>query len=420
MYQISNTGELLKARKRLASRRLGSPVSSTVVFLGLTSLFTDISSEMVAAILPLYLVYSVGLTPLQFGVVDGMYQGAAALVRLASGVVADRWRRHKEVAALGYGLSAVCKLGILAVGSAWTALLGIILVDRTGKGIRTAPRDALISLSSPRGELATAFGVHRALDTTGAMLGPLVAFSILTLAPRAFDAVFVVSFFLALIGLAILLLFVQNPPAPPAQAAAVPAVSLRAATSLLGARGFRSLVLVGAALGLVTISDGFVYLRLQQQLDFNGSYLPLLFVGTALVYMLLAVPVGRLADRVGRGRVFVGGYGLLLLVYVSLLLPALGPIELALYLPLLGAYYAATDGVLMALASALLPAELRGSGLALLVTATSVARLLASILFGAIWTGVGVQVALAAFAAGLMAALSIAAVVLVRTKEIHG
>ena len=117
---------------------------------GLVSLFTDISSEMVATILPLYLVYTLGFTPLQFGFIDGLYQGGSALVRIASGLVGDRWRRHKDVAVLGYGLSAVCKPAFLLVGAAWTGLVAIILIDRTGKGIRTAPRDALISLSTPR------------------------------------------------------------------------------------------------------------------------------------------------------------------------------------------------------------------------------------------------------------------------------
>ena len=119
-------------------------LNRTVWALGLTSLFTDISSEMVACILPVYLVLHLGLSPLAFGVIDGLYQGAAALVRIAAGVLADRWRRHKEIAAAGYGLSAACRLLILAAGSTWSTIAGVVAVDRLGKGIRTAPRDALI------------------------------------------------------------------------------------------------------------------------------------------------------------------------------------------------------------------------------------------------------------------------------------
>src|SRR5580765_7784821 len=184
MYQIADAKILFGAGSRLRSRGEGAVrVDRNVVLLGLTSLFTDISSEMVATILPLYLVYTRGLSLLEFGVVDGLYLGAAALVRIASGIVGDRRQRHKQVAAFGYGLSAACKLAFLAVSSVWTGFSAIVVVDRTGKGIRTAPRDALISLSSSREELATAFGVHRALDTTGAMIGPLLAFGLLALTP---------------------------------------------------------------------------------------------------------------------------------------------------------------------------------------------------------------------------------------------
>src|SRR5262249_54557637 len=247
-------------------------MSGNVLFLGLTSMVTDISSEMISTILPLYLVFTLHLAPLEFGIVDGLYQGAAALVRVASGLVADRWRRYKEVAALGYGLSAICKIGFLAAGSAWTLLAGIVLIDRTGKGIRTAPRDALISLSVPRAELATAFGVHRALDTAGAMLGPLVAFGLLALIPGAFDALFVVSFCVALIGVGILVRFVENGGVAETENAGDSKVSLKAAAGLLHAPYYRALVLIGAALSLATLSDGFIYLGLQRRLNLNLSF----------------------------------------------------------------------------------------------------------------------------------------------------
>jgi MFS family permease len=416
MYQVQDSTALVKGHRALLKRgRARVRVSRTVLFLGGTSLFTDISSEMVATILPLYLVYTQGLSPVQYGVVDGLYQGASALVRIASGFLADRFRRYKEIAAAGYGLSAVCKLGLLAVGSTWTAISGVVLLDRTGKGIRTAPRDALISLSSPRDGLGTAFGVHRALDTTGAMLGPLVAFGLLALAPLGFDAIFIVSFCFALIGWAILMFFVQNRPARQ-RASTGPTPSLRAATRLLTQRRFRTLVVVAAGLGLATASDGFLYLALQREVDMDPSLFPLLFVGTALIYMLLAAPLGRLADLVGRARVFIAGYALLLSVYMVLLMPGLG-LALLIALPLLGVYYAATDGVLMALAGGIVPAELQGSGMAVVGTATGIARLLASVLFGAIWTASSLETALVVFAGALGVVLVLAAVALARTTE---
>jgi len=418
VYQVESTRELLRRRRALLRpRRRGRLVSRNVLLLGLTSLFTDLSAEMVATILPLYLIYGLGLSPLQFGVVDGLYQGVTALVRVGGGMAGDRWRRHKEVAAVGYGISAVCKLGYVAVGTTLGALSSIVVLDRVGKGIRTAPRDALISLSTARANLATAFGVHRALDTAGAMLGPLAAFAVLALAPRAFDAVFVVSFCVGLIGLSILILFVENQPPAGRNVGTTDDISLRDALRLLGARRFQGLLLVGAALALFTISDGFLYLAIQRHLDFDPRFLPLLYMGAALAYMLLAVPIGRLADRLGRGGVFLGGYALLLPVYASLLFPAMGIAVLPIYLMLVGCYYAATDGVLMALASTFLPERLRGSGLALLVTATSVTRLLASVMLGAIWTSFGLETAVLAFGIGLLLAMLLSGIVLGRMRE---
>lgn len=385
-------------------------VSRNVVFLGLTSLLTDISSEMVATVLPVYLVSSLGLGVLAFGVIDGLYQGIAAVARVAGGFVADRWQRHKEVALVGYALSAGCKLGLLAAGSAWGGLVVVITLDRLGKGIRTAPRDALISLSTVRGALATAFGVHRALDTTGALLGPLVAAGVLLLVPGAFDAVFVVSFCMAILGVGALVLLVER--APSVQGAVARAVSPRAALGLLLVPRFRALMLAGATLSLATISDGFVYLLLQQRLGFGAQVFPLLYVATASVYLVLAAPAGWLADRVGRGRMFLGGYALLLGVYGVLLLPVPAPLTAGAGLLLLGAYYAATDGVLMALASGMVPPALRTSGLAVLTTATGLARLLASLGMGALWTAAGSERAVAVYLGALAVAILLGAVLL--------
>jgi MFS family permease len=417
MYRVESSGALVRAHRALASRRDRSRVSATVLLLGVCSLLTDISSEMVATVLPLYLVATLGFTPLQYGIVDGLYQGAAAFVRLVGGYLGDRRRRHKGVATIGYGLSAACKLALAAVGSAFGAITAIILVDRAGKGLRTAPRDAMIALSSPRDQLGSSFGIHRALDTTGALLGPLVAFGLLALAPGAFDTLFVVSFCFAIAGVGVLVLLVREP-ARAAEPAAAPAepVRLRKSFALLRGKRYRALCIAAAALGLATTSDGFIYLLLQRELELDPVFFPLLFTGTALTFMLLAAPVGRLADRVGPGRVMLGGYALLLGVYVTLLGPSTGIAGLFVALFLLGAYYAATDGVMMALASALVPDELQGSGLALLGTAISASRLLGSVLFGALWTLAGVEMALAIFAGGLLAAMALSAWALQRSR----
>ncbi len=418
MYQVQDSTALARAHRSLVGRGRGAGVrvSRTVLLLGVVSLLTDISAEMVATILPLYLLYSVGLSPLQYGVIDGVYQGGAAILRIGGGFIGDRWRRHKDVAVAGYGISAFCKLALVAVGSAWSALTGIILLDRAGKGIRTAPRDAMISLSTPREQLGTAFGVHRALDTTGAMLGPLVAFGLLMLTPTAFDSVFFVSFCFALVGLGVLVFFVRSDPDGSIRLPK-PAPRGVGLFRVLGERRFVALALAGSVLGLVTISDGFVYLGLQRRLDFEPGLFPLLFVATAAVYMLLAVPIGRLADRVGRTAVYVGGYGLLVPVYACLWFSGIGPAGVIVCVTLLGAFYAATDGVLAAMASAILPDEAQGTGLATLVTATSTGRLVASVVFGALWTGFGYETAVVAFAGALLVALAGTVPILLRTQR---
>jgi MFS family permease len=388
------------------NRRLGFWVSSNVVFLGVTSLVTDISSEMVSSILPLYFVFSLQLNPLSFGAIDGLYHGVAALVRIGAGVAADRGRRPKQVAAAGYGLSAIAKLGLLAAGSAWTAVVGVIVVDRVGKGIRTAPRDALISLSAPVGHLGRAFGVHRALDTVGALLGPVLAFALLAIAANRFDVIFVVSFCIAIIGLLVLVLFVENRAAPgPATAAP----DVRSAMALVTQGDFRSVMVAGGLLSLVTLSDGFVYLLIQRQMDISLGFFPLLYVGTAAAYLALAIPAGRLADRVGRPPVFLAGYVLLIAVYALLLLPTQGILTLVAALLLFGAFYAATDGVLMAIASTLAPAELRTTGLAVLTTVTSLGRLAASLLFGGLWMLFGHEAAIGLVLVALVAMLALIA-----------
>jgi MFS family permease len=380
-------------------------VDRNVVALGATSFFSDISSEMVNAVLPVYLMLTLGFSPLQFGLFDGAYQGMSGLLRIAGGVVADRRRRYKEVAGLGYGLSAVCKLGLLAF-QAWGVTAAVLLTDRTGKGIRTAPRDALISLSSSKDRLAESFGVHRALDTAGALLGPVVAFVVLGVAPGAYDAVFVASFCAALIGLGVLTCFVQNRTPAVSEAAVKP--SWRTAAGLLRVPRFRRLVIAAGLLGFVTISDAFIYLVFQRRTGMPDRPFPLLFVGTALAYLTLAVPLGRLADRVGRAPVFVAGHVVLACTYLILRMAGPGLPTALLLLGLLGTYYAATDGVLMALTSTALPAELRSSGLAVLTTVTALARFAAALFFGLIWTWRGPDGAVAVFLVGLVVALPVA------------
>uniref|UniRef100_A0AAU2JX64 MFS transporter n=1 Tax=Streptomyces sp. NBC_00049 TaxID=2903617 RepID=A0AAU2JX64_9ACTN len=404
-----------------------SAVAPAVLALGTVSLITDISSEMVTAVLPLYLVAGLGLSPLGFGALDGVYNGVSAFVQLTGGHLADRVRNHKLIAGIGYGLSALCKPLLLLAHS--LGPVGVVLaLERTGKGLRTAPRDALISLSTPPEAQGRAFGVHRAMDTTGALLGPLAAFFILSAAVGGYDAVFGVSACIAVLGVVVLVLFVPSgggdvrpvprpvpPPVPRPRAGAHPEprpVNVREALALLRLPRLRSLALCAALLGLTTVSDAFVYLLLQSRTGIGDKWFPLLPLGTAAVFLLLAVPAGALADRIGRRTVFLTGHALLLAGYGLLLWapdwPALPYLVLALH----GMFYAATDGVLPAAVAATVPRELRATGLALVGTGQALARFGCSLAFGGAWTLWGTGPALAAATAGLLCCAAVAGFVL--------
>ncbi|WP_405555963.1 MFS transporter [Streptomyces sp. NBC_01171] len=382
-----------------AGRRL-TAVAPTVLALGTVSLITDVSSEMVTAVLPLYLVAGLGLSPLGFGLLDGIYNGVSALVRLAGGHLADRGGgRHKWVAGAGYALSAACK-PLLLVAQTLTPIGLVLAVDRTGKGLRTAPRDALISLSSIPATRGRAFGVHRAMDTAGALLGPLAAFLVLRATVDGYDAVFTVSFCVAVVGVLVLVLFVPGGTAAPLEQDATRA-TLRAAFALLRRRDLRRIAVCALLLGLATVSDSFVYLLLQRRLGVPDRWFALLPLGTAAAFLLLAVPLGRIADRAGRWRVFLAGHLALLLAYGLLLSSWHGPALPYAVLLLHGAFYAATDGVLMAAAADSVPPELRSSGLALVQTGQALARFTCSLSFGAAWTAWGDRAALTGSAVAL-------------------
>lgn len=390
-------------------------IDRNVKLLGVNSLLTDVSSESVNSVLPVYLMRVMGMRPDQYGLFDGIYQGMSALLRVAGGKIADRTQKHKEVASAGYALSAACKVGLLA-STTLVPTTATLFVDRVGKGIRTAPRDALISLSSRPEKLGASFGVHRALDTIGALLGPILAFALLRYGgPDAYDSVFVVSLCIAVLGLGVIAFFVKNPPRAKTDGAPGAAPAERPGSrQLLGNKTLRRIMLAGALLSLVTVSDGFIYLVYEQQTNMTPTAFPLLFVGTALAYLALAVPLGRLADRIGRAPVFFAGHVLLIGCYLMLRGAGDGFLTIALILGLLGTYYAATDGVLMAMASAVIPAGLRSSGLAWLTTATVAAKFTASVTFGKVYGWYGPTQALTVFLVGLLVALPVAFFILFR------
>jgi MFS family permease len=399
-------------------RGLRRKVPGAVLAFGTVSLLTDISSESVAAVLPLYITAVLGMGPLAYGFFDGIYQGVSAAVRILGGWWADSTRRPKWVAFVGYFASAVSRVAML-FATGFGAITAVITTDRLGKGLRTGPRDALIATASDPADLGRNFGVHRAMDTFGALVGPLIAFAVLASVPfglGGFHSVFVFSAAFAVLGLVVLAVAVPDLRAkePVIQAedvtVAVDAgearrrrIALR--LSDLARPELRRVLIVAGLLGLVTVGDGFIYLALSDRGSVAATYFPLLFVGTNFAYLALAIPLGKLADRIGRGVVFLGGHALLLGVY-ALTASKIGGIgTIIVVLALLGTFYAATDGVLSALATQTVPEESRASGIAAAQTVVALTRFVSSVAFGLMWQLAGRTEALWVMGAALTVAL---------------
>ncbi|MDQ4214281.1 MFS transporter [Microbacterium capsulatum] len=396
-------------------------VSSTVVAFGIVSMLTDISSESVTAVLPLYVTAYLGLSTIAFGLLDGLYQGVSALVRIAGGYTSDRLGRPKWVAFVGYAVAAVARLGLL-FASGFTALTVVISADRIGKGIRTAPRDAVITASSRPDNLGTSFGVHRTLDNIGAAVGPLLAFLILLLIPNGYGTIFLASLAFAVIGVMILGLFVPNVRTARSAAdsgdragalgGAVRAPRPRFDWATVASRPMRRVLAASGILGLLTIGDGFIYLVLQARSDFAAQWFPLMYVGTNIAFLALAIPLGRLSDRIGRARVFVFGHVGLLAAYLVAVLPMQDVAATLLCLLFLGGFYAATDGVLAALAAQLTTPETHGTGIAAAQTVVAISRFLSAAGFGLLWYALGREFSLFLVAGALLIAIPVIALLL--------
>jgi len=247
--------------------------------------------------------------------------------------------------------------------------------------------------------------VHRALDATGAAVGPLVAWLVLWQLPRRYDVIFFTSFVLALLGVAALVLLVQENPRRPVRREAWESPWTEGLRVFVDAP-LRRVIVLALAFGLVTVSDAFIYLLLVQRSHADAFWIPLFYTGTAVSFLILAVPVGYLADRIGRRRVFIGGHATLLGAYgVTLFRFLPWPWNAIAGVLLLGAYYAASDGVIAGLAGGLLPVDGRSTGFAWVATAISIGRLCSSVMFGFLWTVYGDGLALMTFTVALAAVM---------------
>ncbi|HET7460789.1 MAG TPA: MFS transporter [Longimicrobium sp.] len=355
-----------------------------VLWLSIVSLLNDAASEMIYPLLPLFLTGVLGAGPAFLGVIEGVADAASSLLKLASGVIADRFGRRRRLVAWGYGIAAVGRPLIALVTAAWH-VLAIRFADRVGKGLRTAPRDALLAESVPPELRGTAFGIHRAADHAGAVVGPLLASALLLLWPGNLRRVFGLALIPGLITLAVVLWKVHDPAPPtatPRHAGGDDRAPLLPRISALGSVFPRYLgVVVLFALG--NSSDAFLLLR-ARDLGVAVALIPLLWAALHVSKMAWSIIGGRLSDRVGPRTAIIAGWLVYAAVYAGFAAASAEWHAWALFV-VYGLFFGLTEAPEKALVAALAPPGLRGSAFGWYHAAVGVAALFASILFGIVW-----------------------------------
>jgi MFS family permease len=354
-------------------------IPSSVWALGLVSLLMDSSSEMIHALLPLYLVTVLGASSFMVGVIEGIAEATASIVKVFSGALSDRLSKRKPIVAAGYGLAAATKPVFPLAGSlGW--IVAARFVDRVGKGIRDAPRDALIADITPVELRGAAFGLRQSLDTAGAFLGPLLAILLMIASAGSFTTVFWVAVIPAALAFAVVVLAVEEPaPAPVSKPR--PPLS-RAALAGLGG-SFWFIVGVAAMFTLARFSEAFLLLR-AQSVGFPPTLAPSVMLIMNVIYAFAAWPVGRLSDKIGRHGLLMGGFSLLVVADLMLAF-APGMVVVAMAAAVWGLHMGLTQGLLASLVADTAPDDLRGTAFGVFNFVTGIGALLASIIAGALW-----------------------------------
>lgn len=367
-----------------------------VVALGFVSLFMDMSSEMIHALLPLYLTGTLGASALIVGLIEGAGEALAQITKLFSGYFSDLSGRRKPLAVLGYGLSALTK-PLFALAGAPGLVLVARLADRLGKGIRGAPRDALVADLVPPELRGAAFGLRQSMDTVGAFAGPLIAVALMLLLSGNVRLIFLLAMLPALLSVAVLIAYVREP-ASAAPPKARPKLN-RESLSRIG-RGAWIAVAIGSVMTMARFSDAFLILRAGDA-GLAMAYAPLVLVVMNMVYSASAWPLGALSDRIGKRGLLMAGFAVLALADLVLAFGQ-GMVLVMLGVALWGLHMGLTQGLLAAMVADAAPPDLRGTAFGLFNLATGFALLLGNGLAGLIWSTAG---SAATFAAGAAVAL---------------
>lgn len=351
-----------------------------VVVAGAVSLLTDASSEMIVPVLPLFLTTVLGAPVAAVGLIEGVAESTASVLRVFSGWLSDRAGKRKPLILAGYGLSNLTK-PLLALAVAWPHVLALRFADRFGKGVRGAPRDALIADSVDASVRGRAFGFHRTMDTTGAAIGPLLAAATLALTHGETRAVFWLASVPGVAAVLVAWWLLRDRPAAPMDVDA-PRLGFRD----LG-KPFALFTAVSTLFALGNSSDAFLILRAEDA-GMAVAAIPLAYFAFNVVYAALATPMGILSDRWGRRPLLAAGYLVFALVYVGFAV-APGALAVGALFLAYGLYYALTDGVARALVADVVPAPLRATAMGTFSTATGLALLPASLIAGALWQVIG-------------------------------
>jgi MFS family permease len=352
--------------------------------LGLVSLLMDLSSELIHSLLPVFLVTSLGVSMLTVGLLEGAAEATALVVKVFSGSLSDYFGRRKPLAVLGYGLGALSK-PLFALATTAGAVFTARMIDRVGKGIRGAPRDALVADLAPEDRRGAAFGLRQALDTVGAFLGPALAIGLMLLWANDFRMVFWVAVIPAVLCVLLLVFGVKEPDRPPGAPRRLNPIT-RDNLRRLGA-AYWWVVGLGAVFTLARFSEAFLVLRAQQG-GLDIAWAPLVLIAMNLVYSAAAFPLGHLADRVDHRALLAAGLVLLIAADLCLAMADRGPLLWA-GIGLWGLHLAMTQGLLAAMVADSAPAELRGTAFGMFNLASGVALLAASLVAGLLWDRLG-------------------------------
>jgi MFS family permease len=352
--------------------------------LGFVSLLMDISSEMIHSLLPLFMATTLGASALVIGLVEGLAEATALIVKVFSGALSDYFGKRKPLAVVGYAMGALSK-PLFALAPGMGLVLTARLVDRVGKGIRGAPRDALVADIAPPALRGAAFGLRQSLDTVGAFAGPLLAVALMLLWANDFRAVFWVAVIPGLLSVALLFLGVKEPEKASAEHKRSNPLT-RANLKRLGPACW-AVVGVGTIFTLARFSEAFLVLRAQQT-GIALSWVPLVMVAMNVVYALSAYPLGKLSDRVGRKALLLWGLVILIAADLVLARATSWPGVLA-GVALWGLHMGMTQGLLAAMVADTAPADLRGTAFGVFNLGSGVAMLVASVVAGALWDQLG-------------------------------